>query len=1080
MGSTASVLQWRCNDCNYLNSKDADVCYRCHKVRSAEHCTDCNSHLVDNGLKEKAVGDYQGQESVTDGLKMERAAEGHLIVRNSQIITKEWCCKYCRFINTLTVQVCQKCSYQRDLIVPQSVSSNNPDGSLKENKKDEKVATASSDKPLPGTTEEKIQDKENTLKSASVTSSKEYERSDENSSTLPDYTTQKIHYAPCKLEENDVEMDCALNPVIIQVYDKEDLQGRNGARKISPTFVNSTNIQSDTTCTSIGSILYPPSTNYKPPVPNTARHVTTNDNIVPMQNSEGGFAFATWKCKKCTLDNPVTVKQCTACDSRRTSSTPVTFPSSSALAVQNKHRHLEKSSSDSAVPQTLCSLPKQIPKSKEKNTSQESLRVREEKEWTCKHCSYSCNPPWQKQCDRCNDPTTTKTSAVGSSRQDPIDLTRGSYHLFSHEKYQEPVVDLTSEDVEMEEDFQRDPSQPDPGTDSEKASTWTCTMCTFNNTAFNTKCEMCDFPRPQDVKEDKLSHGEMWECRRCTLQNPVTAPVCGACQSKKEVLLPNADDIPLDYNVSPLNSSPVPITSPASTSVARYKTAALVTTPQNKAIAALPATAANAKTSATNTHLQSSTTKMTDSEQSVSKHKEPVESELPPLPLSPLSSSNHFSRPQWTCTVCTYVNDLSAKTCHVCRTSVHTAAKSPGPAPTSPPPSVPLSSLLRQESKLMETVRHKEEEKAKEIWEGIIAYCKQNKDRFVDDQFRPGPQSLNYKPQDHPDSPVMQWLRPQEVACNSMQERMTNWTVFRRSPMPSDISQGVLGNCWFLSALAVLAERPDLVEKVVITREVCPEGAYQIRLCKDGLWTTVLVDDLFPCDASGRLVYSQAKRRQLWVPLIEKALAKVHGCYEALIAGRCIEGLSTLTGAPCESIALHNSGSPHEDPVDADFIWAQLLSSRESGFLMGASCGGGNMNANEELYQDLGLRARHAYSILDVQNVIGNRLLKIRNPWGRFSWKGDWSDRSPRWQEIEKTRKNQLLVHGGQEGIFWMSLEDFLSYFDSVDICKVKGDWREMRLQGSFPPNAKGPMQVAMVTVYQPTEIEFGLFQEGS
>jgi len=54
-----------------------------------------------------------------------------------------------------------------------------------------------------------------------------------------------------------------------------------------------------------------------------------------------------------------------------------------------------------------------------------------------------------------------------------------------------------------------------------------------------------------------------------------------------------------------------------------------------------------------------------------------------------------------------------------------------------------------------------------------------------------------------------------------------------------------------------VAERPALLESIVVTREYCPQGVYQVRLCKDGHWTTVIVDDLFPCNDYSCLVYSQ-------------------------------------------------------------------------------------------------------------------------------------------------------------------------------------------------------------------------------
>lgn len=446
-------------------------------------------------------------------------------------------------------------------------------------------------------------------------------------------------------------------------------------------------------------------------------------------------------------------------------------------------------------------------------------------------------------------------------------------------------------------------------------------------------------------------------------------------------------------------------------------------------------------------------------------------------------------------------------------------------------------------SESADNLRSIEEESARNVWLEIVDFCKSNQIEFIDDSFPPKINSLLFDSQIAKldtinDAPSTQeptnnnasnsnydnninildnrneledektlrlikksiWIRPRQMRVRSSEQKL-DWTVFRK-PKPGDISQGISGNCWFLSALAVLAERPDLLERVMLTKEVCPEGAYQVRLCKDGRWQVILIDDLLPCDQYRNLLYSPAKRKQLWVPLIEKALAKAHGCYAALASGRSIEGLATLTGAPCETITLQpnvsctstapatttssanddseptiNATDQHAEVIDEDLVWAQLLSSRSAGFLMGASCGGGNLQINEEEYAQVGLRPRHAYSVMDVRDE-GNqlRLLKLRNPWGHFSWKGDWSDDSPMWTRELKT---MLMPRGADEGVFWMCFKDVIKYFDSIDVCKIRSNWNEIRLEGLFPTKSTDIDNIPFVilTINETTELDLSLFQ---
>ena len=100
----------------------------------------------------------------------------------------------------------------------------------------------------------------------------------------------------------------------------------------------------------------------------------------------------------------------------------------------------------------------------------------------------------------------------------------------------------------------------------------------------------------------------------------------------------------------------------------------------------------------------------------------------------------------------------------------------------------------------------------------------------------------------------------------------------------------------------------------------------------------------------------------------------------------------------------------------------------------------GSTQASAELLQQLGLVDAHSYGLIKVCEITDifedtHRIVQLRNPWGaecEFEWKGDWSDDSDLWTDDLKKQAGFDNLAEGNEGIFWMSLNDLCKYFSRI------------------------------------------------
>lgn len=261
-------------------------------------------------------------------------------------------------------------------------------------------------------------------------------------------------------------------------------------------------------------------------------------------------------------------------------------------------------------------------------------------------------------------------------------------------------------------------------------------------------------------------------------------------------------------------------------------------------------------------------------------------------------------------------------------------------------------------------------------------------------------------------------------------------------------------------------------------------GVYSVRLCRSGIWRTIILDDYFPCFAgsSGGPVYSRNHGNELWVMLLEKAFAKSFGSFSAMRFGWSYEAMIDLTGSPFRTIRLHDEEIL--DEISSGLLWDTLVDYDTSGYLISATTPGEDIYSEQRVDEPEadftagikkgpnGLVSGHAYTVLTATETSDgqHRLLKLRNPWGNFEWLGDWGDNSSLWTPELREELGALAVV--DDGTFWMSFDDVCKYFYSVNVSMV-APWevKRCRTHFVFPADQKQqgshcvpPMYVLSVT----------------
>eukprot|EP01012_Entosiphon_sulcatum_P032339 TRINITY_DN41142_c0_g1_i1.p1 TRINITY_DN41142_c0_g1~~TRINITY_DN41142_c0_g1_i1.p1 ORF type:complete len:956 (-),score=166.96 TRINITY_DN41142_c0_g1_i1:31-2898(-) len=333
--------------------------------------------------------------------------------------------------------------------------------------------------------------------------------------------------------------------------------------------------------------------------------------------------------------------------------------------------------------------------------------------------------------------------------------------------------------------------------------------------------------------------------------------------------------------------------------------------------------------------------------------------------------------------------------------------------------------------------------------DSFILLCEQHGAKFRDPQFPPDISSVQpYKGKDYG---VAGWRRLSDIAADPK--------LFSESgsrPTVASIRRGASNTGWILAGLSEILRqsRDNNPLSLIEPAKANPFGVYAVRFHIDGKWRWVLIDDFVPCDSQGLPTFLRPFRgEELWILLLEKAIAKLHGTYQTLDADvprapsagerapSAVSLMTDLTGGVGVSRDLNHA------EFDPDQWWEMLVGVVAKRALVVTEVSA--VEAVEEK-RALGLVPNGAYTLEAARLVNGFKLVYLRSMIPEEVWQGEWGDCSPLWDQYSDVTDTLRHRHDSDRGAFWMPYAAYLKYFGSVSIARLFPGQNAVLVEGKW------------------------------